>query len=146
MALNYDKTKELRICFKKSTADIALLIIDGRPIQQVKSTRLLGVTLFDDLKWQSHIDEITTKASQHLYFNIYISSSFSKEPALTLTIGIGVRMPSVAFEKSKQNIYNTFRDGRCGLFSKISHTPKPSPQTICKGCQTGGRSYVEHYS
>ena len=33
MALNYDKTKELRICFKKSP-DIALLTIDGRPIQQ----------------------------------------------------------------------------------------------------------------
>ncbi|KAI0231224.1 Splicing factor U2AF 26 kDa subunit [Lamellibrachia satsuma] len=42
MALNYDKTKELRICFKKSTPDIALLTIDGRPIQQVNSTRLLG--------------------------------------------------------------------------------------------------------
>ena len=44
MALNYDKTKERRICFKKSTPDIALLTIDGRPIQQVKSTRLLSVT------------------------------------------------------------------------------------------------------
>ena len=54
MALNYDKTKELRICFKKSTSDIALLTIDGRPIQQVNSTRLLGVTLPEDLKWQSH--------------------------------------------------------------------------------------------
>ena len=51
MALNYDKTKELRICFKKSTPDIALLTIDGRPIQQVNSTRLLGVTLSEDLKW-----------------------------------------------------------------------------------------------
>ena len=45
MALNYDKTKELRICFKKSTPDIALLTIDGRPIQQVNSTRPLGLTL-----------------------------------------------------------------------------------------------------
>ena len=72
MALNYDKTKELRICFKKSTPDIALLTIDGRPIQQVNSTRLLGVTLSEDLKWQSHIDEITTKASQRLYFIILL--------------------------------------------------------------------------
>ena len=72
MALNYDKTKELRLCFKKSTPDIALLTIDGRPIQQVNSTRLLGVTLSEDLKWQSHIDEITTKASQRLYFIIFL--------------------------------------------------------------------------
>ena len=72
MTLNYDKTKELRICFKKSTPDIALLTIDGRPIQHINSTRLLGVTLSEDLKWQSHIDEITTKASQRLYFIILL--------------------------------------------------------------------------
>ena len=72
MALNYDKTKELRICFKKSAPDIALLTIDGRPIQHVNSTRLLGVTLSEDLKWQSHIDEITTKATQRLYFIILL--------------------------------------------------------------------------
>ena len=85
MALNYDKTKELRICFKKSNPDIALLTIDGRPIQQVNSTRLLGVTLSEvnctcllgvtlseDLRWKSHIDEITTKASQRLYFIILL--------------------------------------------------------------------------
>ena len=75
MALNYDKTKELRICFQKSTPDIALLTIDGRPIQQVNNTRLLGVTLSEDLKWQSHIDEITTKASQRLYFFILLKKA-----------------------------------------------------------------------
>ena len=74
MALNYDKTKELRICFKKSTPDIALLTINGRPIQQVNSTRLLSedLNLSEDLKWQSHIDEIITKASQRLYFIILL--------------------------------------------------------------------------
>ena len=39
MALNYDKTMELRICFKRSPLDIPPLTIE-----QVKSTRLLGVT------------------------------------------------------------------------------------------------------
>ena len=72
MALNYDKTKELRKCFKKSNPDTALLTIEGRPIQQVKSTRLLGVTLSEDLRWKSHIDEITTQASQRLYFIILL--------------------------------------------------------------------------
>ena len=72
MALNYDKTKELGICLKKSTP--VLLTIDGRPIQQVNNTCLLGVTLSEDLK----------KSQKHR--NIYISSSFSKELALTLTI------------------------------------------------------------
>ena len=50
MALNYDKTKELRICFKRSPLDIPPLTINDRPIKQVKSTRLLGVKLTADLK------------------------------------------------------------------------------------------------
>ena len=73
MALNYDKTKELRICFKRSQLDIPPLTINNRPTEQVKSTRLLGVTLTADLKWQSHIDEITAKASQRLYFIILLN-------------------------------------------------------------------------
>ena len=55
-----------------------MLTIDGRPIQQVNSTRLLGVTL-------SQVAITQTKSLQK-HRNVYISSSFSKEPALTLTI------------------------------------------------------------
>ena len=40
---------------------------------QVKSTQLLGVTLTADLKWQSHIDKITAKASQRLYCIILLN-------------------------------------------------------------------------
>ena len=67
MALNYDKTKELRICFKKSTLDIALLTIDGRPIQQVNSTRLLGVTLSEVAitHRRNHYKNIATSIFHH---------------------------------------------------------------------------------
>ena len=106
MALNYDKTKELRICFKKSTPDIALLTIDGRPIQQVNSTRLLGVTLSEDLKWQSHIDKITTKASQCLYFIILKRAGIDPHHLINIYTsivrsGLEVRMPSVTHEPYK---------------------------------------------
>ena len=73
VALNYDKMNELSICFKRSSLDIPPLTINDRPIKQVKSTRLLGVTLTAGLKWQSHIDEITVKASQRLYFIILLN-------------------------------------------------------------------------
>ena len=63
MTLNYDK-------MKRSPLDIPPLTINDRPIEQVKSTRLPGVTLTADLKWQSHIEEITSKAPQRLYFII----------------------------------------------------------------------------
>ncbi|KAI0220548.1 hypothetical protein LSAT2_027945 [Lamellibrachia satsuma] len=73
MAFNYDKTKELRICFKRSPLDIPPLTINDRPIEHVTSTQLLGVTLTADLTWQTHIDEITAKASQRLYFIILLN-------------------------------------------------------------------------
>ena len=67
MALNYDKTKELRICFKKSTPDIALLTIHGRPIQQVNSTRPLGVTLSEVAitHRRNHYKSIATSIFHH---------------------------------------------------------------------------------
>ncbi|KAK2151008.1 hypothetical protein NP493_2697g00004 [Ridgeia piscesae] len=72
MALNYDKTKEMRICFKKETPDIPPITINDIQIEQVHSTRLLGVTISLDLTWQLHIDDITTKASQRLYIIILL--------------------------------------------------------------------------
>ena len=72
MALNYDKTKEMRICLKKETSYIPPITINDIQIEQVHSTRLLGVTISQDLKWQLHSDDIITKASQRLYFFILL--------------------------------------------------------------------------
>ena len=67
MALNYDKTKEMRICFKKETPDIPPITINDIQIEQVHK-----VTISQDLTWQLHIDDITTKASHRLYFIILL--------------------------------------------------------------------------
>ena len=75
MALNYDKTIEMRICFKKETPDIPPITINDIQIEQVHSTRLLGVTISQDLTWQLHIDDITTKVSRQLYFVIQLKRS-----------------------------------------------------------------------
>ena len=72
MALNYDKTNEMRICFKTETQDIPPITINDIQIEQVHSVRLLGVIISQDLTWQLHIDDITTKASQRLYFIILL--------------------------------------------------------------------------
>ena len=62
----------MRICFKKETPDIPPITINDIHIEQVHSTRLLGVTISQDLTWQLHIDDITTKATQRLYFIILL--------------------------------------------------------------------------
>ena len=62
----------MRICFKKETPDIPPITINDIQIEQVHSTRLLGVTISQDRTWQLHIDGITTKTSQRLYFIILL--------------------------------------------------------------------------
>ena len=71
MEHSHDKTKELRICFNRTPPDIPPLTINI-PVEQMNSTRL-GVTLTANLKWQPHIDEITTKALQRHYFIILLN-------------------------------------------------------------------------
>ena len=51
MAVNYDKTKEMRIWFKKQTPDIPPITINDTQIVQMNSTYLLSVTISYDLAW-----------------------------------------------------------------------------------------------
>ena len=67
MMINAKKTKELVICFAKTEPDISRLIINGQEIERVSSTKLLGLTLSDDLSWGTHIEIISKKASQRLF-------------------------------------------------------------------------------
>ena len=68
MLVNCEKTKELLVCFARSEPDIPPITIDGKSIERVTTTKLLGVTFSSDLSWDAHIEEIYTKASQRLYF------------------------------------------------------------------------------
>ena len=152
MALNYDQTKELWICFKKSTPDIALLTIDGRPIQQVNSTCLLGVTLSEDMKWQSHIDEITTKASQRLYFIILLKRACIDPHHLiniyTSIVRSVLEYASVAHEPYKKANKTDRIHPETG---NADHFPKYKSYTEAITAAnlptlSDRRSYVEHYS
>jgi len=37
-------------------------------IERVKHFKLLGINIFHDLSWQTHVDVITSKAATRLYF------------------------------------------------------------------------------
>ena len=67
MKLNLIKCKELRISFLRHKPNFFQLYIDGGPIQIVESVKVLGVTLQNDLKWESHADDIIKKAAKRLY-------------------------------------------------------------------------------
>ena len=61
--LNADKWKELRISFAKEQRVFDPIIIEGKEVELVTSTRLLGLTIANDLTWNDHVTEITKKAS-----------------------------------------------------------------------------------
>ena len=41
---------------------------EGKEVELVTSTKLLGLTIANDLTWSDHVTEITKKANKRLYF------------------------------------------------------------------------------
>ena len=67
MKLNPTKCKELRISFLRQQPNFSQIHIDSAPIPIVESAKVLGVSLQNNLKWKSHVDNITKKAAKRLY-------------------------------------------------------------------------------
>ena len=62
------KCKDLRIDFQReSNLGTVSLKANGNAFEIVKSAKILGVTVRNDLKWNDHVDNITAKASQRIY-------------------------------------------------------------------------------
>ena len=62
------KCKDLRIDFQReSNLGTVSLEANGNAFEIVKSGKILGVTVRNDLKWNDHVDNITAKASQRIY-------------------------------------------------------------------------------
>ncbi len=68
MQLKESKCKELRIGFSTTKIDFDPIIINDREIEVVPQAKLLGPTISNDLKWNSHVKNICEKASTRLYF------------------------------------------------------------------------------
>ena len=67
MIINADKTKELVICFCRDAdhhTSIPNITMDGNVIEQVSKTKVLGVTITDDLTWNAHVDLICGQGAQ----------------------------------------------------------------------------------
>ena len=47
--------------------DTFSLKANGNAFDIVKSAKILGVTVRNDLKWNDHVDNITAKASRRIY-------------------------------------------------------------------------------
>jgi hypothetical protein len=67
MKLNVKKTKEFTVSFLKTKPSLEPLTINNRPIEVVHTVKLLGVQLSSNLKWNTHIDYMCSKASKRLF-------------------------------------------------------------------------------
>ena len=66
MRLNAKKTKDMWICFGKSIPQPPNLYIGDVMIERINSFKLLGVSCQSNMKWNSHIKEITRKGNRRL--------------------------------------------------------------------------------
>ena len=65
--LNPKKCKELRINFTKQSHSYEPVRINNQCLELVKSAKILGMLITNDLKWNCHIENIVSKASKRLY-------------------------------------------------------------------------------
>ena len=61
------KCKELVVCLKKTPLSHGPIKIYGVQFERVSSAKVLGVKISNDLKWNDHVDTITSKAARRLY-------------------------------------------------------------------------------
>jgi hypothetical protein len=65
--INTSKTKELVISFGKKQ-DIPHLIVEGEEIERVTETKLLGVIISNNFKWEAHVKYVVAKVSKRLFY------------------------------------------------------------------------------
>ena len=85
MKFHPDKCTVLTISNKKTQLK-KQYILHGRTLNQVTSSKYLGVTISSDLKWEKHISNICQKANTTIGFlkrNLNIPNSSIKEKAYT---------------------------------------------------------------
>ena len=68
LKINQDKTKIMSVNFSRKFDFFPKLFIGDRQLDVVKSTKLLGIIISSDLKWNEHPSYIVNKASKHLWF------------------------------------------------------------------------------
>lgn len=67
MVINVKKTKDMWLCFSGSISEPPAIQIRDEIVERVNTFKLLGVWFQNNLKWNTHVDEIIRKANRLLY-------------------------------------------------------------------------------
>ena len=98
-------------------------------VERVSLYKLLGVMISDSLKWDDHVDVITSKAAETLVPETQAGRRICRWPGTLLPncckTGSGIRMPSMALQFVKAADKTTWeRSKPCSACSAL-HTQKP---------------------
>ena len=119
--LNSLKCKELRIDFRReSNLDTVSLKANGNAFEIVKSAKILGVTIRNDLKWDNHVDNITAKADRQIYLlkqlkragidpNSILSRMHSFRPRMCMP-GFPFQLASLFVRPNREGSEKTLKD------------------------------------
>ena len=107
MQFHPDKCSVMHITTKKNPMHHKY-VLHQHTLQTESSTKYLGVTIQSDLKWNKHIDNISSTASKHLNFikrNLKVNSKSVKEKAYTSLIRPKLEYSSCVWDPhTKSNI------------------------------------------
>ena len=84
--VNLNKTKEIVLGPLSKTSHLPLLQLSAGHIERVNSVKLLGVNLNADFSWKSHVEAITSKATQRLYFSNNSGVRVFPQPSCCISI------------------------------------------------------------
>ena len=105
MKLNVGKCKELVIDFARKKYCFPPLTVDKVTTERVKSARILGLTVQDNMKWNEHVHDIVKKASKRLYMLRLLKRSNASIDTLIVVYTTIIRpvlcMPDLALQYSK---------------------------------------------
>ena len=68
MELNAKKTQDMWITFKKSCPTLPPFSIRPTELERVSDFKLLGVYVQNDLKWNTHVSSIVSKACKRIHY------------------------------------------------------------------------------
>ncbi|KAI4889294.1 hypothetical protein NFI96_000254 [Prochilodus magdalenae] len=68
LSLIINKTKELKVDFRKQERVHTPITIDGAAVERVSSFKFLGVHITEELTWTEHTTRVVKKAQQRLFF------------------------------------------------------------------------------
>ena len=65
--------RNYELILRRTTAfSLQSMHVNGKPLEVVEETKLLGLTITSDLKWNNHVSNIVSKFSKRLYILVQL--------------------------------------------------------------------------